>query len=260
MRTMHLIDDGEGVLRSARFMLRGAGFAVVSHATAAAFLSAAHAAATGCVLFDIRMPGIDGLDVQQTMNERGIAWPVIMLTGHGDMVRAVRAMKAGAVDVLAKPLERAVLLAAIELGFDRLDDADRCRIGAAEAVVHLAALTGRERDVLDGLVRGDANKAIAADLGISPRTVEVYRANLMIKLCVGNLSALLRIAFAAGLGLETGNRPYAMRTQANGGAPDRPIVRPCRQPGSQVRKRSGRGSANRRGSPPRDEVRAHEPA
>lgn len=199
-RTIHLVDDEDAIRRSASFMLRTSGFAVMTYASGSEFLAVARTTDPGCVLLDIRMPGIDGLDVQQAMSDRGIALPVIMLTGHGDVSLAVRAMKGGAIDFIEKPFEKAALLAAIEKAFDRLENADRLDQGMAEATVHLAALTAREHDVLDGLVRGHPNKTIAYDLGISPRTVEVHRSNLMHKLEVASLSELLQIAFAAGLG------------------------------------------------------------
>jgi len=151
----------------------------------------------GCVLLDIRMPGLDGLDVQRTLNERGSDFPVIILTGHGDIALSVRALKAGAVDFIEKPFGKAELIAALEEAFARLDDNGRHRLDAAAANVRLAALTPRERDVLDGLVAGLPNKTIAFDLEISSRTVEVHRANLMSKLGVRSLSQMLRIAFAA---------------------------------------------------------------
>lgn len=200
-RTIHLVDDEAAIRRSVSFMLRTSGFAVEAYASGSEFLAGAGSAIAGCVLLDIRMLGMDGLSVQQAMNERGIALPVILLTGHGDVTLAVRAMKAGAVDFLEKPFEKAALLAAIEKGFDWLGNADRLRLNAADATVRLATLTARERDTLDGLVRGHPNKTIGYDLGISPRTVEIHRAHLMSKLGVNSLSELLQIAFAAGLGL-----------------------------------------------------------
>jgi two-component system response regulator FixJ len=132
--------------------------------------------------------------------ERGVTMPIIMMTGHGDISIAVRAMQAGAVDFLEKPVEKATLLHAIENAFARIAAADGAKTQAAEAQVILAVLTPRERDVLVGLAQGLPNKTIAYDLGISPRTVEVHRANLMTKLDVCSLSDALRIAFAAGLG------------------------------------------------------------
>jgi two-component system response regulator FixJ len=142
---------------------------------------------------------MDGLQVQEALKERGIGLPVIVMTGHGDVSVAVQAMKAGAVDFIEKPFEKAVLLSAIEEGFARIDQAGRSRARADEALTRLQALTPRERDVLEGLVRGHPNKTIAYDLDISPRTVEIHRANLMSKLGVASLSEALRIAFAAGL-------------------------------------------------------------
>lgn len=201
-RTVHLVDDDDAIRRSAGFLLKTSGFLVVSYASGDAFLAQAKSAAPGCVLLDIRMPGMDGLEVQQAMSDRGIALPVVMLTGHGDVTLAVRAMKAGAVDFLEKPFEKIALLAAVEKGFDRLREGDRLQMSAADASVQLASLTGRERDVVEGLIQGHPNKTIAFDLGISPRTVEIHRANLMRKLGAGSLSDVLQIAFAAKLGSD----------------------------------------------------------
>jgi len=146
------------------------------------------------------MPQMDGLEVQQALSTNGVAMPVIVLTGHGDISIAVRAMKAGAVDFIEKPFEKAKLLEAIEAGFAQLDNKAGRATRAHEALTVIAGLTDRERDVLDGLAQGLPNKTIAFDLGISPRTVEVHRANLMTKLSVRSLSDALRLAFAAGLG------------------------------------------------------------
>jgi two-component system response regulator FixJ len=132
--------------------------------------------------------------------ERGVTMPIVIMTGHGDVSIAIRAMKAGAVDFLEKPFEKAALLAAIEESFTRIANATDASVRAADAEKILGALTARERDVLEGLAKGLPNKTIAFDLGISPRTVEVHRANLMIKLGVRSLSDALRIAFAASLG------------------------------------------------------------
>ena len=199
-KLVHIIDDEDAIRRSAGYMLKTSGYAVETWPSGAAFLKDARHATQGCVLLDIRMPEMDGLEVQQAMAERGIALPVIIVTGHGDVGIAVRAMKAGAVDFLEKPFEKAKLLAAIDAAFERLEAAGKQATRAADATVLLGALTPRERDVLDGLARGLPNKTIAYDLGISPRTVEVHRANLMQKLEVRSLSDALRIAFAAGLG------------------------------------------------------------
>jgi two-component system response regulator FixJ len=199
---VHLVDDEESLRRSTSFVLKTSGYSVITYASGAAFLKEAAHAEPGCILLDVRMPELDGLDVQRMLHERGIAMPVIVFTGHGDISIAVQAMKLGAVDFIEKPFEKAKLLSSLEVAFDRLRDKNRQAVAASEASVRIAALTGRERDVLGGLARGNPNKTIAYDLGISPRTVEVHRANLMQKLEVRSLSDALRIAFAAGLADE----------------------------------------------------------
>lgn len=198
-RRVYLVDDDDAIRRSAGFMLKTSGFLVESFASGIEFLKVARDLEPGCVLMDVRMPGMDGLEVQAALNERGIALPVIVMTGHGDIAVAVAAMKAGAVDFIEKPFEKAVLLSAIEVGCGRLDRAEAIAERAAQAVIRLKALTPREHDVLRGLVAGLPNKTIAYDLGISPRTIEIHRAHLMTKLGVRSLSEALRIAFAAGL-------------------------------------------------------------
>jgi len=199
-KLVHIVDDEDAIRRSASFMLKTSGYSVQTWVSGVAFLKEVRHIAEGCVLLDVRMPEMDGLEVQQTLLERGVTMPVIVLTGHADVSIAVRAMKAGAVDFLEKPFEKAVLTAAIETAFDRIAKADGAAARAAEANVVLGVLTPREREVLDGLAQGLPNKTIAYDLGISPRTVEVHRANLMAKLDVRSLSDALRLAFAAGMG------------------------------------------------------------
>jgi two-component system, LuxR family, response regulator FixJ len=201
-RIVYLVDDEEAIRRSAGFMLKTSGFRVKAFESGVEFLKEKELA-PGCVLLDIRMPGMDGLEVQRALHERGSTLPVIVMTGHGDVTVAVQAMKGGAVDFIEKPFEKAVLLSALDEGFSRIEQADRSRVRRDEAETRLHALTPRERDVLLGLVRGHPNKTIAYDLDISPRTVEIHRANLMTKLGVASLSEALRIAFAAGLGEET---------------------------------------------------------
>lgn len=196
-RLVHLVDDDEAIRRSAGFMLKTSGFRVLSYESGDQLLKSAAALEPGCVLLDIRMPGMDGLEVQQALKERGIGLPVVIMTGHGDVTLAVQAMKAGAVDFIEKPFEKAVLLGAIDQAFHRLERSAEVRERAKEAEVRLNGLTPREREVLDGLAQGLPNKTIAYDLGISPRTVEIHRANLMTKLGVKSLSEALRIAFAA---------------------------------------------------------------
>jgi two-component system, LuxR family, response regulator FixJ len=210
---VHIVDDDDGVRRSAAFMLKHAGYRVETHISGVEFLKEAKSLERGCVLLDVRMPEMDGLTVQQEMAKRGVDMPVVILTGHGDIAVAVKAMRAGAVNFIEKPYEKEALLRAIEEAFQRLDRAHDRDMKADEARVRLASLTGRERDVLDGLVAGYPNKTIAYDLGISPRTVEIYRANMMEKLRVRSLSEALRIAFIAEETSDQGLQiPAAMPT------------------------------------------------
>ncbi len=200
-RLVYVVDDDDSVRRSAAFMLRHAGFKVQPVESGVAFLKMAKGAERGCVLLDVRMPEIDGLQVQQQMIRDGIDMPVVILTGHGDVEIAVQAMRAGAINFLEKPYEKEALIGAMEEAFSRLENSDLKEMAASEAKVRLACLTGREQDVLEGLMAGFPNKTIAYDLGISPRTVEIYRANMMEKLRVRSLAEALRIGFAAE-GLE----------------------------------------------------------
>lgn len=199
---IHIVDDEDAIRRSASYMLKTSGYAVETWQSGVAFLKELRHIAQGCVLLDIRMPEIDGLTVQQMLAERGVTMPIVIMTGHGDIGIAVRAMKAGAVDFLEKPFEKAALLTAVEAAVARMTATDGITARGAEAELILGCLTPREREVLDGLAQGLPNKTIAYDLGISPRTVEVHRANVMAKLDVRSLSDALRIAFAAGLGGE----------------------------------------------------------
>lgn len=201
-RLIHIIDDEDAVRRSASFMLKTSGFTVQTWPSGVAFLKEVRHVEAGCILLDVRMPEMDGLEVQQTLHERGVTMPVIILTGHGDITIAVRAMKAGAVDFIEKPFDKEVLLTAIDAAFERLHAGGEASVRAGEAAVVLGALSPREREVLEGLAQGLPNKTIAYDLGISARTVEVHRANVMTKLGARSLSDALRIAFAAGLGAE----------------------------------------------------------
>ena len=194
---VHVVDDDEAVRRSVSFALKTSGMQVRVYDSGSALLKAAPALEPGCILLDIRMPGMDGLEVQEALKAKGVTLPVIIMTGHGDVSLAVRAMKAGAIDFIEKPFEKAVLLAAIEQGTDRLERSSANSRKTNQAAVKLRLLSSREREVLDGLAKGLPNKSIAYDLGISPRTVEIHRANLMSKLGVKSLSEALRIAFAA---------------------------------------------------------------
>lgn len=202
LRFVHLVDDDDAIRRSASFMLKTSGFQVQSYESGAELLKNAGSLKQGCILLDVRMPGMDGLEVQQALQEKGVALPVIIMTGHGDVSLAVKAMKAGAVDFIEKPFEKAVLLSSLDLGLERLKQSEVDRGRTKDAAVRLKVLTPREREVLDGLAKGLPNKTIAYDLGISPRTVEIHRANLMTKLGVRSLSEALRIVFAAKGWLE----------------------------------------------------------
>lgn len=196
---VHLIDDDEAIRHSASFMLRLAGYRVQTHKDGVSFLEALSGLESGCILLDVQMPKMNGIAVQKELNARGCEMPVVVLTGHGDVSVAVQAMKAGAVNFVEKPYEKQVLLKALEEAFEQLASQSRGALKKADAEKRLAHLTPREAEVLEGLVDGLTNKAIANSLDISPRTVEIHRANLMEKLGVDNLSAALRLAFAAGL-------------------------------------------------------------
>ena len=199
---VHLVDDDEAIRHSASFMLRLAGYRVQTHKDGVSFLDDLAGLETGCILLDVQMPKMTGLQVQKELNARGSEMPVVVLTGHGDVSVAVQAMKAGATNFVEKPYEKQLLLKALEEAFEQLESKAQSALMKADADKKLAHLTPRERDVLEGLVDGLTNKAIANSLNISPRTVEIHRANMMEKLGVDSLSAALRLAFAAGLGVK----------------------------------------------------------
>ena len=197
-RTVHVVDDDAAVRRSLERLLDTAGFRVVSYESSSAFLEAARGLSAGCVLLDIQMPEVDGLAVQARLNRLGVPLPVIVMTAHGDVARAVQAMKAGAVDFLEKPFDDETLLNGIEAA---LAKAER-RVGdrePVEAARRIATLSPREREVLDGLMTGRPNKVIAFDLGISVRTVEVHRARMMERLGTRKLADAVRLAVLAKL-------------------------------------------------------------
>jgi two-component system response regulator FixJ len=194
---VHVVDDDEAMRDSLAFMLEMNGFTPVLHESADAFLSVDPAAREGCVLTDVRMPGMSGLELARHLNNQGVPLPVIVMTGHGDIPLAVEAMKAGVVDFIEKPFSDEVLVGALKSAIDRpRPGSDQNR---QEALDRLADLSPRERDVLAGVVAGKANKVIAFDLEISARTVEIYRANMMAKTGARNMAELMRIAMAAGL-------------------------------------------------------------
>jgi len=197
-QTVYVVDDDAAVRRSLEGLLASAGLHAISYETSLAFLDAAPNLLPGCLLLDIKMPGMDGLELQAVLLERDVLIPVIMMTGHGDVQSAVRAMKNGAVDFIEKPYSDDVLLSAIEAALARVDRADLGR-ETAEAAKRIATLTPREHEVLSALVMGRPNKVIACDLGISIRTVEVHRARMMDRLGVRQFAEAVRLAVLAPL-------------------------------------------------------------
>ena len=195
----HVIDDDEAVRESIDFLLRSAKLTVKTYESASAFLAVAPTINSGCIITDVRMPGISGIDLLRRLKELQIRLPVIVITGHGDVPLAVEAMKFGAVDFLEKPFEDDVLLASVRAALNRSEASAQLETERAEIRARIALLTNREREVLDGLVAGHPNKIIAFDLSISPRTVEIYRANVMTKMKARSLSELVRIALVAGV-------------------------------------------------------------
>src|SRR5262249_43165713 len=172
---------------------------VETYESATAFLKVAPGVKSGCIITDVRMPELSGIELLRKLRELKVTIPVIIMTGHGDVPLAVEAMKIGASDFLEKPFDDEVMLAAVRSALNRNEAESRREAERAEIANRLAALSNRERDVLNGLVAGHANKQIAFDLGISPRTVEIYRANLMTKMQAASLSDLVRMALVAGI-------------------------------------------------------------
>lgn len=198
-RTVHVVDDDELLRAFADQTLTAAGYQVVGHPTGEAFLEAAAEAAPGCVLLDIHMPGLSGLQVQAELNARKIGWPVVVLTGRGDVRIAVEAMKNGAVEFVEKPYEPDALIATLEAAFAAFEAEREARAEVARAQALIDGLTARELQVMQGLLAGMPNKVIAYALGLSVRTVEIYRANVMDKLQARGLSTAVRLALAAGV-------------------------------------------------------------
>jgi two-component system response regulator FixJ len=201
---VHVIDDDEAVRESIDFLLRSAGLSVRTYDSATSFLNAAPKIGAGCVITDVRMPGLTGIDLLRRLQEMQIGLPVIVITGHGDVPLAVEAMKSGAVDFLEKPFDDDVLLASVRAALNRSEESAAVEAERAEIRARIGALTQRERDVLEGLVAGHPNKIIAFKLEISPRTVEIYRANLMTKMKAGSLSELVRMTLVAATAKSSG--------------------------------------------------------
>jgi two-component system response regulator FixJ len=196
---IYVIDDDEAVRQSLEFLLKTEGLTVRSFDSAKGFLEVLPEIGAGCIITDVRMPEITGIDLLRRIKELGVDVPVIVITGHGDIALAVEAMKIGAIDFLEKPFDDDALLDAVRGSLSHTADAAQRNAELTEIHDRLAALSNRERQVLEGLVAGKANKVIAFDLGISPRTVEIYRANLMTKMAANSLSDLVRMAMMAGI-------------------------------------------------------------
>jgi two-component system, LuxR family, response regulator FixJ len=192
---VHLIDDDEGVRQSVAFLLTTMGFAARVYPSAVAFLDALDSVQPGCIVTDVRMPGMDGIALLRALKAHGVRLPVVVITGHGDVPLAVEAMKAGAVDFIEKPFSDETLVTAIQGAIDRYAHDFRHEDEVAAIKARLDSLSPREREVLEGLITGHPNKTIAFDMKISARTVEVHRANLMTRMGARGVADLVRMVF-----------------------------------------------------------------
>lgn len=193
-----IVEDDDAARESLEALLDTAGYRTAAFPSGTAFLDSLRSASGSCVVLDIKMPGMDGLEVQRRLNDSGALLPVILVTGHGDVAMAVQAMHAGAVDFIEKPIGRDRLLGSVARAIDIGRNVRRYEEEKSEIVARMHRLTARERDVLGRLVAGRPNKAVARRLGISHRTVEIYRKNVMTKMGAQSLSHLVRMAIAAG--------------------------------------------------------------
>jgi FixJ family two-component response regulator len=195
-RRVHLIDDDADVRQALEMLLTSAGFTVTTYSDARAFLERRQQGAQGCIVTDMRMPGLSGLQLLERLGTEGSGMPVVVITGHGDVAACRRALKGGAVDFLTKPVEEHVLLEVLEAGFARLEETVAASLEASEARALLAKLTAREREVLDMVTQGWATKEIARALDVSPRTIETHRANLAEKLGTASVAEMVRIVLS----------------------------------------------------------------
>ena len=196
---VYVIDDDEAMRDSLNFLLDSAGYRVTLFETATGFLDALPGLELGCVVSDVRMPGIDGIELLKRMKAANSVFPILIMTGHGDVPLAVEAMKLGAVDFLEKPFEDDRLTAMIEMALRQAEPAAKNEAVTQDIAARIATLSPRERQVMEGLIAGLSNKLIAREYDISPRTIEVYRANVMTKMQANSLSELVRLAMRAGL-------------------------------------------------------------
>jgi two-component system response regulator FixJ len=196
---VYIVDDDDAVRDSLSVLLESKAYTVRSFGSAPEFLAAAPSLPVGCLIADIRMPEMDGLELQQRLIERSLHFPMIVITGHGDVPLAVRAMKAGAIDFIEKPFASEAILDSLAAAVVHLATPHEQDPMRAAAAAKLALLSPREREVLEGLLAGLPNKSIAYDLAISPRTVEIHRARVMDKMGARSLSELIRLTLAAGV-------------------------------------------------------------
>ena len=196
---VHVIDDDEAARYSLEFLIDCAGLPVRAYPSAPAFLAALADRTPGCIVTDVRMPEMTGIELVARLKALGVSDPVIVITGHADVPMAIEAMKQGVADFIEKPFSDDTILAAIRAALSRRNDLDQARAERADIIARMDSLSPREREVLDGLVQGHANKVIAFDLAISARTVEVYRAHVMTKMKAGSLSELVRMVTIVSL-------------------------------------------------------------
>jgi two-component system response regulator FixJ len=196
---VYVVDDDEAVRDGLSGLLDAGGYTCRTFSSAQEFLEAAPTLRPGCLIADIRMPRMDGLELQRRLTEQRLPFPLIVITGHGDVPLAVRAMKAGALDFIQKPFAASAILESTKIAVNHVAEPRETNALEAMARARMESLSGREREVLQGLLAGLANKSIAYDLGISPRTVEVHRGHVMQKMGARSLSELVRLGLAAGL-------------------------------------------------------------